>query len=79
MTELPQDVKDYFPYASVRPFQDMFIKTVFNAVDLIPQLEDFIKELGGIGGQDFKITVKDPCQVLLHGGPPKLKRQPATR
>ena len=33
MTELPQEVKDYFPYASVRPFQDLFIKTVFDAVE----------------------------------------------
>jgi DNA excision repair protein ERCC-2 len=33
MTELPQEVKDYFPYAEVRPSQDQFIKTVFDAVE----------------------------------------------
>ena len=33
MTELPQEVKDYFPYAAVRPSQDQFIKTVFEAVE----------------------------------------------
>ncbi len=33
MTELPKEVKEYFPYASVRPFQDQFIKTVFAAVE----------------------------------------------
>jgi DNA excision repair protein ERCC-2 len=32
MTKLPQEVKEYFPYASVRPRQDQFIKTVFDAV-----------------------------------------------
>jgi DNA excision repair protein ERCC-2 len=33
MTKLPQKVKDYFPYATVRPSQDQFIKTVFDAVE----------------------------------------------
>jgi DNA excision repair protein ERCC-2 len=32
MTKLPQEVKEYFPYANVRPRQDQFIKTVFDAV-----------------------------------------------
>jgi DNA excision repair protein ERCC-2 len=32
MTTLPKEVEAYFPYASVRPFQDQFIKTVFSAV-----------------------------------------------
>lgn len=32
MTTLPKEVAAYFPYASVRPFQDQFIKTVFSAV-----------------------------------------------
>ena len=33
MTELPKEVADYFPYATVRPFQDQFTKTVFDAVE----------------------------------------------
>ena len=32
MTELPKEVAPYFPYASVRPYQNQFIKTVHNAV-----------------------------------------------
>lgn len=32
MAELARDVADFFPYAEVRPFQDEFIKTIFNAV-----------------------------------------------
>jgi DNA excision repair protein ERCC-2 len=31
--KLPREVTEYFPYASVRPRQDQFIKTVFNAVE----------------------------------------------
>jgi DNA excision repair protein ERCC-2 len=33
MTKLPKEVKEYFPYASVRPHQDQFIKTVFGSVE----------------------------------------------
>jgi DNA excision repair protein ERCC-2 len=33
MTKLPQEVAEYFPYASVRPRQDQFIETVFDAVE----------------------------------------------
>jgi DNA excision repair protein ERCC-2 len=33
MTKLLKKVADYFPYATVRPFQDQFIKTVFDAVE----------------------------------------------
>ena len=33
MTKLPREVKEYFPYASVRPHQDQFIKTVFRAIE----------------------------------------------
>jgi DNA excision repair protein ERCC-2 len=33
MIELPKRVTDFFPYAGVRPFQDEFIRTVFNAVE----------------------------------------------
>ena len=33
MTMLPKEVAAYFPYSSVRPFQDQFIKTVFDAVE----------------------------------------------
>ncbi|UCF44843.1 MAG: ATP-dependent DNA helicase [Candidatus Bathyarchaeota archaeon] len=33
MIELPKEVKEYFPYVNVRPFQDQFIKTVFAAVE----------------------------------------------
>ena len=33
MTKLPKEAADYFPYASVRPHQDQFIKTVFAAVE----------------------------------------------
>jgi DNA excision repair protein ERCC-2 len=29
---LPKEVADYFPYPSVRPYQDQFISTVYNAV-----------------------------------------------
>src|SRR4030043_2463086 len=32
MIELPLEVQHYFPYDSVRPRQDQFINTVFNAV-----------------------------------------------
>jgi DNA excision repair protein ERCC-2 len=31
--KLPLEVADYFPYASVRPRQDQFIKTIFDAVE----------------------------------------------
>jgi DNA excision repair protein ERCC-2 len=30
--DLPKEVAEYFPYASVRPYQDEFISTVYNAV-----------------------------------------------
>ncbi len=30
--KLPSDVAEYFPYKSVRPYQDQFIKTIFDAV-----------------------------------------------
>ena len=33
MSELPKAVSDFFPYKQVRPFQDEFIKTVFDAVE----------------------------------------------
>jgi len=33
MTELTKEVAEYFPYLDVRPFQDQFIKTVFDAVE----------------------------------------------
>jgi DNA excision repair protein ERCC-2 len=33
MTKLPREVTEYFPYASVRPHQDQFIKTIFDAVE----------------------------------------------
>ncbi len=33
MTELIKEVAGYFPYAEVRPFQDEFIRTVFEAVE----------------------------------------------
>jgi DNA excision repair protein ERCC-2 len=33
MIELPKRVADFFPYAGVRPFQDQFIRTVFDAVE----------------------------------------------
>jgi DNA excision repair protein ERCC-2 len=33
MTTLPKEVAEYFPYASVRPNQDQFINTIFNAVE----------------------------------------------
>jgi len=33
MIKLPLDVTEYFPYASARPNQDQFIKTVFDAVE----------------------------------------------
>jgi DNA excision repair protein ERCC-2 len=33
MTKLPKEAAEYFPYASVRPHQDQFIKTVFDAVE----------------------------------------------
>src|SRR3972149_8753016 len=29
---LPKEVAEYFPYASVRPYQDQFKNTVYNAV-----------------------------------------------
>ncbi len=32
MIKLPSDVAKYFPYQSVRPYQDEFISTVYNAV-----------------------------------------------
>jgi DNA excision repair protein ERCC-2 len=33
MVDLPKEVFPYFPYDKVRPFQDEFIKTVFNALE----------------------------------------------
>jgi DNA excision repair protein ERCC-2 len=33
MIKLPREVTEYFPYASVRPHQDQFIKTIFDAVE----------------------------------------------
>jgi DNA excision repair protein ERCC-2 len=33
MTEIPKEVAAYFPYATVRPYQDQFIETVFDAVE----------------------------------------------
>ncbi len=33
MTKLPKEAAEYFPYASVRPHQDQFIKTIFDAVE----------------------------------------------
>jgi DNA excision repair protein ERCC-2 len=33
MTELPLEVAEYFPYARVRPNQDRFIKTIYDAVE----------------------------------------------
>jgi DNA excision repair protein ERCC-2 len=33
MIELPLEVAEYFPYASVRPNQDQFIRTIFDAVE----------------------------------------------
>ena len=32
MTDLPKEVAPYFPYSSVRPFQNQFITTVYNAL-----------------------------------------------
>ena len=32
MIDLPKEVASYFPYDTVRPFQNQFIKTVFNAL-----------------------------------------------
>jgi DNA excision repair protein ERCC-2 len=33
MVDLPKEVVPYFPYGSVRPFQNQFIDTVFNALE----------------------------------------------
>ncbi len=33
MVKLPAKVAGYFPYATVRPFQDQFIETIFDAVE----------------------------------------------
>jgi hypothetical protein len=33
MTELARDVADFFLYAEVNPFQDKFIKTIFNTAE----------------------------------------------
>jgi DNA excision repair protein ERCC-2 len=33
MTKLPKEVAEYFPYTTVRPHQDQFINTVFDAVE----------------------------------------------
>ena len=33
MTELPLEVAEYFPYDSVRPHQDQFMRTIFDAVE----------------------------------------------
>jgi DNA excision repair protein ERCC-2 len=47
MTKLPKEVKEYFPYVSVRPFQDQFIKTVFASVE--DQLSVLIEGSNGLG------------------------------
>jgi len=33
MIKLPREAEPYFPYSSVRPHQDDFISTIYNAVD----------------------------------------------
>jgi DNA excision repair protein ERCC-2 len=33
MTDLPNEVKPYFPYSSVRPYQNQFISTVYDALE----------------------------------------------
>jgi DNA excision repair protein ERCC-2 len=33
MSDLPKEVTPYFPYSSVRPFQNQFITTVYNALE----------------------------------------------
>jgi DNA excision repair protein ERCC-2 len=33
MINLPNETQEYFPYKSVRPYQDNFIKTIYNAVE----------------------------------------------
>lgn len=47
MTKLPKEVAEYFPYVSVRPFQDQFIKTVFAAVE--DQRSVLIEGSNGLG------------------------------
>src|SRR5512137_510713 len=33
MTDLPTEVSPYFPYSSVRPYQNQFITTVYDALE----------------------------------------------
>src|SRR3990170_106886 len=47
MTDLPKEVTAYFPYATVRPIQDQFITTVFNAVEA--QRSVLIEGSNGLG------------------------------
>ena len=47
MTQLPKEVMAYFPYDSVRPFQDQFIETIFGAVE--DQRSVLIEGCNGLG------------------------------
>ena len=61
MTKLPREVKAYFPYASVRPHQDQFIKTVFDAVD--EQRSVLIEGSNGLGKTISAIAACLPTAV----------------
>ena len=61
MTELPKEVLAYFPYASVRPSQDQFIKTVFDAVKA--ERSVLIEGSNGLGKTISALTACLPTAV----------------
>jgi len=61
MTKLPKEAAEYFPYASVRPHQDHFIKTVFDAVK--EQRSVLIEGSNGLGKTISAISACLPTAV----------------
>jgi len=56
MTELTKEVADFFPYAKVRPFQDEFIRTIFDALE-----EGCSAAVEGSNGLGKTIAVLSAC------------------
>ena len=63
MTKLPSEVTSYFPYATVRPIQDQFIKTVFDTVEA--QHSILIEGSNGLGKTISALSACLPTAVEL--------------
>jgi DNA excision repair protein ERCC-2 len=61
MTDLPREVAEYFPYASVRPQQDQFIKTIFDAVE--ERRSVLIEGSNGLGKTISAISASLPTAI----------------